>query len=550
MRPYDPMLKRRTFLRGGAAMAAAASLPLVFSYHRTARADYGALVPDPEGLLDLPAGFSYTIVSQTGDAMTDGYRVPGAPDAMGAFAGPNDTIVLMRNHELSPEASDSPYGPGQDPPPEAYDLDAVGGVTRTVLDGDTLEVLASNLVLVGTIRNCAGGLSPWGWLSCEENMDDGHGYVFLCRTDAETVQMPQRIVGYGRCNHEAACVDPETFVAYLTEDRADSCLYRFVPADKADPFTGKLQALKALDQDTFLTTLMDVSETVECEWVDIDEPDPVDDSLREQAQDRGAALFIRGEGIWFFEGAVYVCSTSGGPAAGGQIFKLVDRERGATLELLARSDDKDLLDMPDNICVAPWGEVFMAEDGDGDNFVRVLAPTGEVYDFARNAQSDSEFAGVCFSPDGKTLFVNIQGDGITLAIRGPFPAVEQPGTTGDDSDGTDSDGTTDNATTGDGTSDGPAPTTSDGSAGGTEGDTGDPTTGDAPSTAGTNDSTGESSTTGDSDGGGAEGDPAGCSCDTTRGDPLSDLALTAVGVAVLRGITRPAAVDDREPGDA
>ncbi|WAS90549.1 alkaline phosphatase PhoX [Nannocystis punicea] len=550
MRPTNLMLKRRTFLRGGAAMAAAASLPLVFSYHRTARADYGALVPDPEGILDLPAGFTYTIVSQTGDAMTDGYRVPGAPDAMGAFAGPNNTIVLMRNHELSPDASDSPYADGQDPPPEAYDPDAVGGVTRTVLDADTLEVLASNLVLVGTIRNCAGGVSPWGWLSCEENVDDGHGYVFLCKTDAETVQMPQRIVGYGRCYHEAACVDPDTLVAYLTEDRADSCLYRFVPADKADPFTGKLQALKVLDQDNFLTTNMDVTEVVQCEWVDIDEPDPAGDSLREEAQDKGAALIIRGEGIWYFEGAVYVCSTSGGPAAGGQIFKLVDGDRGTTLELLARSDDKDLLDMPDNICVAPWGEVFMAEDGDGDNFVRVLAPTGEVYDFARNAQSDSEFAGVCFSPDGKTLFVNIQGDGLTLAVRGPFPEVEQPGTTGDDSS-TGSDGSTGDDTTGDGSStDGP--TTSAGTASGTDGDTGDPTTGGAPTTGDANTTTGDSTagSTGDSASGGADGDAAGCGCDANAGDPLSHLALAAAGLAALRGVGRPAPLDDREPGDA
>ncbi|MCY1061736.1 alkaline phosphatase PhoX [Nannocystis sp. SCPEA4] len=550
MRPYHLMLKRRSFLRGGAAAAAAASLPLVFSYHRTARADYGALVPDPEGILDLPAGFTYTIVSQTGDTMTDGYRVPGAPDAMGAFPGPNNTVVLMCNHELSPGSSDSPYNDGQDPPPEAYDEDAVGGVTRIVLDNDTLEIVSNNLVLVGTIRNCAGGVSPWGWLSCEENVDDGHGYVFLCKTDAETVQMPERIVGYGRCNHEAACVDPDTFHAYLTEDRGDSCLYRFVPNDKADPFTGKLQALKVVGQDDFATTTMDVSEIVDCEWVDIDEPDPAVDILRIEAQGKGAAIFVRGEGIWWFEGAVYVCSTSGGPADGGQIFRLIDGPNGATLELIGRSDDKDLLDMPDNICVAPWGEVFMAEDGDGDNYVRVLAPTGEIYDFARNAQSDSEFAGVCFSPDGKTMFVNIQGDGITLAVRGPFPEVEQPGTTGDDTTGGDDTTSGGDDTTSDGST-GDAPTTSAGTAGGTEGDTGDPTTGGAPTSDGPSTSDGATdSSGGDTDSGGAGGDPAGCSCDADAGNPALDLALAAAGVAVLRSVTRPAPLDaEREPSE-
>ena len=36
----------------------------------------------------------------------------------------------------------------------------------------------------------------------------------------------------------------------------------------------------------------------------------------------------------------------------------------------------------------------------------------------RNRYNDKELAGVCFSPDGTTLFVNIYSPGITLAITG------------------------------------------------------------------------------------------------------------------------------------
>lgn len=500
MPPTDWTLRRRALLRGGAALAAAAGLPLVFSYRRTARADYGALIPDPDGLFDLPAGFRYTIVDRAGDLMTDGYRVPGAPDAMGAFPGPGGTVILMRNHELT--AGGGPYGPNQGPPPEAYDPAATGGVTRVVFDGSTLEVLSRNLVLVGTRRNCAGGLSPWGWLSCEEDVADGHGYTFLCPIDAEAVAPPRKLAGYGRCNHEAACVDPDTHCAYLTEDRGDGCLYRFVPADRADPFTGKLQALRVKRQDMFATTAMDVQETVEVEWVDLAEPDPAGDTLRHEAQAKGAAIFVRGEGLWFSGGAVYICSTTGGPAEGGQIFKLVDGPEGGVLELLARSDDRDRLDMPDNICVAPWGELFMAEDGDGDNYVRVLRPTGEVVDFGRTRLS--QLAGVCFAPDGQTMFLNLQDIDTTIAVRGPFPRLDEP-----------------DPTTGDPTTGGPVEP--------------DPTTAASTGAAPPSDST-DSDTAADD----RVTDLAGCDCDSSDGDDARDLALAAAGLAALRGLTRPA----------
>ncbi|MFT3756490.1 MAG: DUF839 domain-containing protein [Pseudoxanthomonas sp.] len=41
---------------------------------------------------------------------------------------------------------------------------------------------------------------------------------------------PQRITAYGRFLHEAVAIDPADHAAYLTEDRSEGCLYRFVPA--------------------------------------------------------------------------------------------------------------------------------------------------------------------------------------------------------------------------------------------------------------------------------------------------------------------------------
>jgi secreted PhoX family phosphatase len=435
------MLTRRKLFATAAGVAVGLAA-LGRSRNARASTSWGPPITDPDEILDLPEGFTYAVLENAGALMSDGYKVPGRPDGMACFAGPAGTLILMRNHENSLDADADavgPYGEAQDPAPEAYDPDAVGGVSRLVVDARTFERISSNLVLIGTVRNCAGGLSPWGWLSCEESVTthDGirHGYVFACSPDAATVQPAQPLVGYGRCNHEAVAIDPSTSIAYLTEDRMNSCLYRFVPDTPAQPFVGKLQALAVLDQPGFSTLLMQVGEVLDIDWVDIDQPDPDDDTLRDEARDKGAARILRGEGIWFFEGQVFIVATAGGPLGKGQIFRLIDGDN-PTLELLVRSDDTAVLDMPDGITVAPWGDLFVVEDSGESNSIRWLTAEGDMREFGRTALS--EMAGICFAPDGRAMFVNIQKAGLTLVITGPF--VEEPV---DDTDSGEETGTAD-----------------------------------------------------------------------------------------------------------
>jgi len=96
--------------------------------------------------------------------------------------------------------------------------------------------------------------------------------------------------------------------------------------------------------------------------------------------------------------------------------------------------DRTQLSCPDNIVVAPWGDLIMAEDNYNARFgashqcIRGMTPQGEIYDLARNPDNKdpsyepgAEFAGPCFSPDGRYLFVNMQGPAhVTLAISGPW----------------------------------------------------------------------------------------------------------------------------------
>ncbi len=382
------------FFQGLAAGAGALTLSHALG---TRAGPYGSLTPDPEGRFDLPSGFSYRILETEGDPMDDGRTVPRRPDGMACFVDPDDgaQLILMRNHE-----NRAPNG----------------GVTRLVVSANDATRVSSNLVLSGTDRNCAGGaFAGRGWLTCEESRDDGHGYVFLCDLRASSVQEANRIDGYGRFNHEAVAIDPRTNVAYLTEDETVSRLYRFVPDAKESPFEGKLQALAVVGEAGFDTSNMSTGDSVQVAWVDIESPLAGAGVVAAEAGEKGAARIVRGEGISFFDGEVYVCSTSGGSGY-GQIFALSDGGAQGTLRCLFTSTDPSALRAPDNIEVAPSGDVFMAEDNTGYCLVRGLTPTGEVFDLVRNNTIASEFAGICFSPDGRFAFVNAQRLGVTLVI--------------------------------------------------------------------------------------------------------------------------------------
>ena len=206
-----------------------------------------------------------------------------------------------------------------------------------VIDPSDLSLRSSNLVLTGTVRNCSGGPSPWGWLSCEESVvksgDMGpytkrHGYVFRCPIDADSLRPPEAIPAYGRFNHEAVAIEPRTHIAYLTEDREDGCLYRFVPDDPSKPFVGELQALRIPERPAFFTTTwrevgLSRGSKLAIDWVPLTNTDPDDDSLRYRALEKGAATFSRGEGLWYADGELYFAATSGGKHQSGQIFRVI-----------------------------------------------------------------------------------------------------------------------------------------------------------------------------------------------------------------------------------
>ncbi len=169
---------------------------------------------------------------------------------------------------------------------------------------------------------------------------------------------------------------------------------------------------------------------MDVEWLTIDNPNPPTDTVRVEGFGKGAAQFSRGEGIWYGNGELYFTCTDGGLGGigasnrgAGQIWRYVPgqtAQQGGTIELFVEPNNANILDAPDNIVVAPTGDLFVCEDGPNTQYVVGVNAFGQLYQFARNALNDKEFCGACFSPNGQTMFVNIQDPGITFAIWGPW----------------------------------------------------------------------------------------------------------------------------------
>lgn len=452
------MVTRRTFNKGLASLAFTGLLSHVSlakaALSQFALADdkaYGRLIPDENGILDLPRGFSYQVLSTLSNTMTDGLKVPDRADGMGCLPLDDDRVVLVRNHEISvkhnSDASETVLKSMAD---SAYDrlddgMPLQGGTSNIVYNLKTQKVEQEFMSLLGTVRNCAGGTTPWGsWLTCEESVvkqgqsvNADHGYIFEVPATATGLVEPIPLKAMGRFNHEAACVDPSTGIVYLTEDRSDSLFYRFIPTVKGELHKGGvLQALvvssnPSFDTRNWDTNAMELHKEFPCQWITLDNVEAPQDDLRARGYANGAAIFARGEGIHFDNGEMYFCCTSGGKAKLGQIMRYkpsanegTDSERNQPgyLSLFLESPDKVTFNYGDNIVIAPNQHLVVCEDQYSDvvnNHIKGVTPNGQTYNIGK-VLWQTEPAGVCFSPDGKTLFVNLYSPTCTLAITGPW----------------------------------------------------------------------------------------------------------------------------------
>ena len=444
-------------------------------------------------LLRLPDGFRYWSYSWTGDVMSDGVSCPNLHDGMAVVdyyrsrdgrdddddrdhrgnddddrhhgrseksndsrgrgndhdddrdhdrdddderRGKSGKIVLVRNHEggegpvylnnrpdITYRAAGAPTGNG--------------GTTNLVFDTKQGRWLAAWASLAGTVRNCAGGVTPWGtWLTNEETGVNGHGWNFDVGAEKGDTTP---IVDMGRFSHEAAMVDPKTWFVYQTEDAAPSGFYRFIPFRRGRLEQGGRLYMMAIRNNPNLDLggYVPIGSKFDVKWVRIDDPMAATESTVSQGIAKGGAMFRRLEGAWWGDRTGFFLSTNGGSVGEGQVFEYDPRDE--TLTVIYDAPNAADLDNPDNITVTPRGGLLLCEDAAGNNFTqgeRLVGLTlhGETFTFAMNninlaqkvrnvAAGDyrqNEWAGACYSPDGRWLFANIQTPGMTFAITGPW----------------------------------------------------------------------------------------------------------------------------------
>jgi len=317
---------------------------------------------------------------------------------------------------------------------------------------------------IGTMGNCAGGITPWGtFLSCEENTDDYFGTVEL-KKNGEIKRTPSKYyqwdlyfdrpaehygwvleidpltgsakkhLSMGRFAHECATtieVADGRCVVYLADDAEEEHLYKFISHKKGFLETGDLYVAD-LTKGKWLS--LDLKKSPELQKVFKTNIDILTHT-RVAAKIMGATPLDRPEDIEIDprSGAVYVTLTNNKKRNNyfGKILKIEEDKNDHTSMTFKASDfliggETSGIACPDNLCFDPSGHLWITNDisssalnsdpykkfaNNGLYFVPLNGKNAGVPIQIASAPVGAELTGPSFSPDGSSLFLSVQHPG-------------------------------------------------------------------------------------------------------------------------------------------
>lgn len=372
-------------------------------------------------LLIPTSSHRFQLLAKQGDAYTIGSgSMPGNNDFTG-YVGLNGSSKighLSINHENSP-----------------------GGVSLLDISYNDSSKLWSvdssravdfyNSDLVSTVRNCSGGITPWGTIiTAEENTSSGDansdGYQdigWLVEIDPLTGLVKEygngkqeKLWGCGRISHENALVLNDSITLYTGEDGGSSAVFKFVATNKMDLSQGKLYALK-LDG-PLVSNEPSVSTG---KWIQIPNTTQADrNNTRSLAISLGATNFNGVEDIEVspIDGKIYFAAKGK-----GRVYRFKDNDSVVASFQTYVGGKSYVLNTDAGVYTEPWGggndnltfddqgNLWVLQDG-GNNYIWTVRPdhtqaSPKVELFA-SFPLGSEPTGLTFSPDYKFGFVSVQ----------------------------------------------------------------------------------------------------------------------------------------------